>query len=410
MITNSSKSLSEITSALPISLREYESSAKDIKLIILFSLFLILSSSVSAAITAEAWINTTATQGQIFGAGPYFSSSNPYFAVSVGGGGTIVINSDNMGEFGPGGWTLTGLIPINDGVYHHVGITYSADNPSRIEFQIFIDGIFDYAENISTMGTTLADGTWYIGTAYNDNGISSCGVGCEMQIDDFVLSDQPNLLDHVFDIWDLAHFNISEEANESNHPYSSVIYNLNGDLIDSSLINDQDNASIDNNSVAANFAESKHGTQSFYTNGTNYAWFRGINPFSLVIPQCSDSADNDFDGATDYPSDFSCVDADDNDETNALSECQDGFDNDDDSVLDFGGDNDCSSLQDNSESGTIQNTTVSGYSPNYEFSDFAEITGDVIGQTAVDIKDYTGILVLFGFLTLSGFVYVGIIK
>ena len=83
MITNSSKSLSEITSALPISLREYESSAKDIKLIILFSLFLILSSSVSAAITAEAWINTTATQGQIFGAGPYFSSSNPYFAVSV---------------------------------------------------------------------------------------------------------------------------------------------------------------------------------------------------------------------------------------------------------------------------------------------------------------------------------------
>ncbi|MDD5041680.1 MAG: hypothetical protein PHX87_04730 [Candidatus Peribacteraceae bacterium] len=65
--------------------------------------------------------------------------------------------------------------------------------------------------------------------------------------------------------------------------------------------------------------------------------------------QCSDGIDNDQDGATDYPADFSCSDALDDDETNPRAQCQDGIDNDQDGATDYPGDAGCSSLQDNDE-------------------------------------------------------------
>ena len=69
--------------------------------------------------------------------------------------------------------------------------------------------------------------------------------------------------------------------------------------------------------------------------------------------QCSDGVDNDNDGATDFPNDFSCSDANDNDETNPKSQCQDGIDNDNDGYVDFGtgagNDPGCASKQDNDE-------------------------------------------------------------
>ena len=66
-------------------------------------------------------------------------------------------------------------------------------------------------------------------------------------------------------------------------------------------------------------------------------------------PQCRDGIDNDQDGATDYPADFSCSGPDDNDETFPRAQCQDGIDNDGDQLIDFPQDPGCSSRQDNDE-------------------------------------------------------------
>lgn len=65
--------------------------------------------------------------------------------------------------------------------------------------------------------------------------------------------------------------------------------------------------------------------------------------------QCSDNIDNDGDGATDYPNDFSCSSATDNDEANPKAQCQDGVDNDGDGLIDYPSDPGCANKQDNIE-------------------------------------------------------------
>ncbi len=70
---------------------------------------------------------------------------------------------------------------------------------------------------------------------------------------------------------------------------------------------------------------------------------------SCLTFQCSDGSDNDSDGATDFPADFSCSSPSDNDETLPKAQCQDGLDNDGDNLMDFPSDPGCSSKQDNDE-------------------------------------------------------------
>jgi len=65
--------------------------------------------------------------------------------------------------------------------------------------------------------------------------------------------------------------------------------------------------------------------------------------------ECNDGADNDNDGATDYPADFSCSSATDNTEGSPLAQCQDGQDNDNDGFIDYPNDPSCTSAQDNTE-------------------------------------------------------------
>lgn len=65
--------------------------------------------------------------------------------------------------------------------------------------------------------------------------------------------------------------------------------------------------------------------------------------------QCSDGIDNDRDGGVDYPGDFGCSSASDNDETYPKAECQDGYDNDRDGYTD-NADAGCLNTQDNDES------------------------------------------------------------
>ncbi|MSU60393.1 MAG: hypothetical protein EXS52_00555 [Candidatus Staskawiczbacteria bacterium] len=68
-----------------------------------------------------------------------------------------------------------------------------------------------------------------------------------------------------------------------------------------------------------------------------------------IVTQCSDGIDNDNDGATDYPNDFSCFSAVDPDETLPKPACWDGLDNDNDNLTDYPQDPGCASKQDNDE-------------------------------------------------------------
>ena len=83
---------------------------------------------------------------------------------------------------------------------------------------------------------------------------------------------------------------------------------------------------------------------------------------TTTTAQCNDNIDNDMDGATDYPSDFSCSSATDNDESNPKSACQDTLDNDGDGLIDWPNDPGCSSRQDNDEI----NTTTAQCSDNLD--------------------------------------------
>ncbi len=107
-----------------------------------------------------------------------------------------------------------------------------------------------------------------------------------------------------------------------------------------------------NNIAAKDFAVNDPQSQA----GWNTSWVSHIVTFPACqapTPQCRDGIDNDGDGATDFPNDFSCSNADDNDEANTKSQCQDGIDNDQDGLVDFPQDSGCSSKQDNSETNVI---------------------------------------------------------
>ncbi|HEV2772070.1 MAG TPA: hypothetical protein VGV57_04490 [Thermoleophilaceae bacterium] len=72
----------------------------------------------------------------------------------------------------------------------------------------------------------------------------------------------------------------------------------------------------------------------------------------LTPAECSDSADNDRDGRTDFPADPGCASATDNDETDPppARQCSDGRDNDRDGRTDYPRDPGCSSANDDNES------------------------------------------------------------
>jgi uncharacterized repeat protein (TIGR01451 family) len=74
---------------------------------------------------------------------------------------------------------------------------------------------------------------------------------------------------------------------------------------------------------------------------------------TVTCVQCSDNVDNDGDGAIDFPNDFSCSSATDNDETLPRAQCQDSIDNDGDGFIDFPQDPGCLSNQDNDEFNSI---------------------------------------------------------
>src|SRR6185369_14442993 len=107
-----------------------------------------------------------------------------------------------------------------------------------------------------------------------------------------------------------------------------------------------------------------------------------VAPVQQQLAQCQDGIDNDFDGAVDYPNDFSCSSPNDNDETLPMAQCQDGIDNDGDGLVDVAQDPGCTSLQDNSEFNVVTPTLTAScvanpnpIYPNQQVSFFSNVAG-----------------------------------
>lgn len=78
---------------------------------------------------------------------------------------------------------------------------------------------------------------------------------------------------------------------------------------------------------------------------------------TVIIVQCNDGVDNDFDSLIDFPNDPGCIDASDDDETDP--QCIDGLDNDSDGLIDFPADPGCTDANDNDETDTPVPTPTS---------------------------------------------------
>jgi hypothetical protein len=71
----------------------------------------------------------------------------------------------------------------------------------------------------------------------------------------------------------------------------------------------------------------------------------------VVLYECSDGIDNDFDGQVDFPNDPGCESASDDDETDP--QCLDGIDNDGDGLVDYPADPGCSAATDDDEADPV---------------------------------------------------------
>jgi len=87
--------------------------------------------------------------------------------------------------------------------------------------------------------------------------------------------------------------------------------------------------------------------------GTDDAACPGLCQGDCTCPtptQCNDGNDNDGDNEIDFPADFGCTDANDNNETNdGATECSDGIDNDGDTLIDQDDTGACTVYTDNDE-------------------------------------------------------------
>ncbi len=118
--------------------------------------------------------------------------------------------------------------------------------------------------------------------------------------------------------------------------------------------------------------------------------------------ECSDGADNDGDGLTDFPDDQGCTDADDDDESGGggTPACSDGADNDGDGLTDFPDDQGCTDADDDDESGGGGTPACSDGADNDGdgLTDFPDDQGctDADDDDEVDIEEHERKLVLHG--------------
>ncbi|WP_274475827.1 LamG-like jellyroll fold domain-containing protein [Mangrovimonas aestuarii] len=109
--------------------------------------------------TIEAWINvpTTAT------ANPHFITD--YGVWAIGNRFTLNVNSNHQLRIEVSGWGFDGTTALNDGLWHHVAVTYDGT-----DFNLFVDGVNEGGAQQSsvtvetTLGSDLKIGSRITGT------------------------------------------------------------------------------------------------------------------------------------------------------------------------------------------------------------------------------------------------------
>jgi len=119
--------------------------------------------SGNSARTVKAWIKTTAISNP--GSGGTKKVITDWGIQSSGKRFTFNMFMDNAIRIELGGGSLNGAIPVNDGIWHHVAVTYDPANLNN--FSLYVDGVLDTAGNVNTTVNTSLSVDLRIGMQVN---------------------------------------------------------------------------------------------------------------------------------------------------------------------------------------------------------------------------------------------------
>lgn len=102
--------------------------------------------------TIEAWINTTANCNPSAGGVQQIITDWGVFA--TGQRFTFNVLWANAIRVEVSGSGLSGTIPVNDGLWHHVAVVYDPTQASQ--FRLYVDGVLDVAGNLTTTVNTMS--------------------------------------------------------------------------------------------------------------------------------------------------------------------------------------------------------------------------------------------------------------
>jgi len=121
--------------------------------------------SGDSARTVMAWIKTTANCSPVNGG--FQRVITDWGAVATGNRFTFCLlwyNAIRIEILGSG---ISGTIPVNDGIWHHVAVTYDPSNANN--FALYVDGRLDVSENIEVPVNTIPDVDLTIGMRIDNN-------------------------------------------------------------------------------------------------------------------------------------------------------------------------------------------------------------------------------------------------
>lgn len=112
--------------------------------------------------TVKAWIRTTAVSD------PGYQKIITDWGTATVDGGRFTLNmfQDNALRIEVQGYGLHGSIAINDGIWHHVAVTYDPDSVNN--FSLYVDGVLDISGNIPVNVNTIISTNFRIGMRVDD--------------------------------------------------------------------------------------------------------------------------------------------------------------------------------------------------------------------------------------------------
>lgn len=130
---------------------------------------------LTSALTLSVWIKTTVTNNGILSKGPYNSSSNGDYAISIKN------TTDNASCIINGSAAIArGTTRVDDGEWYHIVCTYDSTAGGNDELKVYVNGVQegseDYSGSINTNSDPLRIGTYYSGTYVFDGELDELSI------------------------------------------------------------------------------------------------------------------------------------------------------------------------------------------------------------------------------------------